>query len=157
MIVTVHALFSHNNMIGSKIIAHGSAHLEPNMPKTSHVAVLINERWVHESTGNNGVAVISYDKWKSIHKEVARVQLKSREYQEIADRYREIQKKDYDYLGVLYLGLCIIPTFLGFKLLKRNMWQSKTRYFCCEVLGYLTGQDYSMCSPVQILGMLSRG
>ena len=156
MIVTVHALFSYNDMIGSKVIAYGSAHLEPDMPKTSHVAVLVNDRWVHEATGS-GVHISSYEKWSQVHKEVDRVQLESREYQEIADRFRLIQGKKYDYLGAFFLGLCIIPTFLGFKLPKRNMWQSKHDYFCCEVLGYLTNQDYSMCSPIQILGRLKRG
>lgn len=142
-------------MIGSKIISYGSAHLEPKMPKASHVAVLINERWVHEATGA-GVTISSYDKWSQQHEEVNRIQLKSREYQEIADQFRSIQGKKYDYLGVFFLGLCIIPTFLGRKLPKKNMWESKHKYFCCEVLGYLTGMYYGMSSPVQIMGSLMK-
>lgn len=156
MIVTVHALFSYSDLIGAKIIAQGSAHLEPHMPKTSHVAVLVNERWVHEATGA-GVHISSYEKWSQVHKEVARVQLASQEYQEIADQFRSIQGKDYDYPGMLFLGACVIPTFVGLPLPKKNLLQSKNKYFCCEVLGYLTGQDYSMCCPVQILGKLKRG
>lgn len=155
MIVTVHALFSSSPLIGAQIISKGSAHLVPEIkPTPSHVAMLINNRWVHESTGKNGVAVLSYDLWKTIHKEVGRVQLESRQYQEIADKYRDIKSKKYDYLGVLFLGLSIIPTFLGFKLPKRNLWESKDKYFCCEVLGYLTNMDYDMSTPVQIFQML---
>jgi len=157
MVVKVHALFSHNNMIGSKVISNGSKHLEPNLPKISHVAILINERWVHESTGHTGVHVVSYDLWKQHHTEVYRIELKSREYQEIANKYREIKTKKYDYLGVLWLALCIIPTFFKFQMPSHNQWQDKNKYFCCEVLGYMTGQDYSMCCPNQILGKLKNG
>ena len=154
MIVKIHALFSNNNMIGSKIISHGSKHLVKNQPLTSHVAILVNDRWVHESTGHTGVRVISYDKWVQLHNEVDRVELGEIEYQVIADKYREIKEKKYDYLGVIYLALCIIPTFLGISLPTSNKWESKEKYFCCEVLGYLTGQYYGMSSPVQILEKL---
>lgn len=157
MIVTVHALFSSSNLIGSKIIAYGTHHLASDMPKTSHTAVLINNRWVHESTGSSGVRVISYDLWSKINTEVGRVELKSRPYQEIADLYRKIKDKKYDYLGVLYLGLCVIPTFFGTKFPSKNRWQSLNKYFCCEVLGYLTGQNYSMHPPVLIMKQLKNG
>jgi hypothetical protein len=155
MIVTVYALFSHNKRIGSKIISKGTKHLAPDMSETSHVSVLINDRWVHEATGV-GVRVSSYDLWKTIHTEVARVQLESKEYQVIADKFREIKGKKYDYPGVFFLALCIIPTFLGFKLPKKNLWESKKKFFCCEVLGFLTGIYYGMSAPIQILGTLKK-
>ena len=155
MIVKVHALFSQNDKPGSVLIAKGSKHLEPDMPECSHVSLLVNERWVHEATGS-GVNVISLDKWKKIHQEVERIELPSCEYQEIADQFREIKDRDYDYPGVLYLGLCVVATLVGKKLPIVNKWQSWDKYFCCEVLGYMTGQDYSMCCPNQILGKLKR-
>jgi hypothetical protein len=142
-------------MIGSKVIANGSKHLAKDMPKTSHIALLINDRWVHEATGH-GVLICSYDLWKQRQTEVARIPLKSREYKEIADQFRSIKDKKYDYPGVFFLGLCIIPTFLGFKLRpKKNLWESKNKYFCCEVVGYLTGHYYGMSSPIQILKALN--
>jgi hypothetical protein len=153
MLVTVHALFSNSHLIGAQVIAKGTAHLEPTLPQTSHVAVLINNRWVHEATGA-GVNIISYQKWLELHQEVGRVELKSREYQEIADQFRSIQGKKYDYLGVFFLGLCIIPTFIGIKLPAKNQWESKKKFFCCEVLGYLTGMYYGMSSPIQIMASL---
>lgn len=153
----VHAIFSHNKLIGSKLISKGTAHLSPNIKDTpSHTAILVNNRWVHESTGHSGVRVISYDNWSKINTEVGRVELKSREYQEIANHYRKIKDKKYDYLGVFYLALCIIPTFFGRELPKRNKWESKTRFFCCEVLGYLTEHYYGMSSPVQIMDKLNK-
>jgi hypothetical protein len=158
MIVSVHAIFSHNHMIGSKIIANGTAHLAPRMNvKASHTAVLVNERWVHESTGHSGVRVISYDLWKQINIEVGRIKLADREYQELADLYRKIKDKKYDYPGIAYFSLAIIPTFIGIKLPEKNKWESPNKYFCCEVLGYLTGHYYGMSSPIQILDKLTHG
>lgn len=149
MLVTVHALFSHNELIGSKIISKGSQHLAPGTPKTSHVSILINNRWVHEATGA-GVNVLSYDLWKTLHTEVGRVKLPDKDYQLIADQFRQIQGKKYDYPGVFFLGFCIIPTFIGLPLPQKNLCESKNKYFCCEVLGYLTGHYYGMSCPVQI-------
>lgn len=155
MVVSVHALFSKNNLIGSKVIANGTAHLVSSSNKCSHTALLVNDRWVHESTGKAGVRVISYDLWKQINIEVGRIKLADREYQEIADEFRKIKGKKYDYLGIIYFGLVIIPTFFGAKLPKKNKWESPNRYFCSEVLGKLTGHYYGMMSPIQILDKLS--
>jgi hypothetical protein len=153
MVVSIHALFSHNDMIGSKIISKGTKHLAKDMPETSHVALLVNNRWVHEATGS-GVHIKSYDLWNKTQTEVDRVKLNDREYKELADQFRKIQDKEYDYPGVLFLALCIIPTFVGLPLPKKNLFQSRNKFFCCEVVGYLTGQDYSMHSPIQILKAL---
>lgn len=155
MVVSVDALFSRNKLIGSRIIAAGSSHLEPSIKKTpSHVAILINKRWVHESTGKDGVHVSSLDKWQTHHEEVGRVSLQSEEYQDIADRYRNISGRKYDYLGVSYLGLWIAASKFGAKIPRINKWESKVKYFCCEALGYLTKEYYGMSAPVQILAIL---
>lgn len=154
MIVSLDAIFSVNSKIGSKIIANGSAHLAPNCPKTSHTALLVNKRWVHESTGHSGVAVLSVDNWSKQHTLVAQVSLAPREYQEIAGEFRRIQGRSYDYLGVFYLGIWIFLSFFGATLPAKNMWQDKSKYFCCEALAAMTGHDYSMMAPVQILAKL---
>jgi len=154
MKVQVAALFSSNKMIGSRIIAEGTHHLAPSLPKVSHTALLVNNRWVHESTGH-GVKICSYDVWKKQHNEMARVDLQIMEYQQLADHFRQIQDLKYDYLGVIYLALCIIPTFWGRCLPKENKWASDNKFFCCEVLGFLTGKDYSMYTPIQILKQLT--
>lgn len=154
MIVSVDVLFSTNEMIGSKLIRLGTKHLTKGIKDTpSHVALLINERWVHEATGS-GVHIMSYPEWLKHQREVAKISLPSREYQEIADQFRKIKGKKYDYPGVIYLGLCIIPTFLGLPLLQKNKLESKDKFFCCEVVGYLTGSYYGMSSPTQILEAL---
>jgi hypothetical protein len=157
LIVAVQALFSNSSKPVAQLIAKGTRHLAPTLPEVSHVALLVNGRWVHESTGSSGVQVLSYDKWLDHHREVGRVTLDHMEYQVLADKFRLIQNKKYDYLGVIYLGLAIIPTFFGLKLPKINKWQNKNRYFCCEALGMLTGQDYSMKAPNQVYKKLKYG
>lgn len=154
MQVTVHAIFSHNDKIGSKVICHGTHHLAKNEPLCSHTALLVNERWVHESTGHSGVRIISIDLWKTLNKEVARVPLKDMLYQDLANHFRSIKDKKYDYMGILFFCFAIIPTFIGFKLPKKNLLESPDKYFCCEVLGYLTGQYYGMSAPIQVMKLL---
>jgi hypothetical protein len=153
MVVNVAAIFSYNDLIGSKIIANGTKHLS-DVPKCSHVAVLVNDRWVHESTLQTGVRITSYEKWLSVNTEVANIPICSMEYQELADQFRNIQNKKYDWYGVCYLGLWILLSMVGVKIPKKNKLESKSKYFCCEVLGYLTGKYYGMSAPNQILESL---
>jgi hypothetical protein len=166
MIVTVDVLFSSSPKIGARIISGGTAHLAPEVNQApSHVALLVNGRWVHESTGKTGVQVLSYPQWLQMHREVARIPQPAREYQEIADQYRKIKGKKYDYLGIVFFALALIPSFLAYHLFgakdfmlpKVNMFQNPNKYFCCEALGYLLGKCYSMHAPVQVLSELLRG
>lgn len=154
MIVSVHALFSTSNKIGSHIIAKGSHHLAKDVPECSHIAVLVNRRWVHESTMKTGVQVISYDKWKMLHTEVDRVKIDDMEYQIVADCFRDMLKKKYDWPGIVFFVLVIPFTLIGFKMPKRNLLENKNKYFCCEVLGSLKKAYYSMMAPCQILRSL---
>lgn len=157
MIVSVEALFSSNTKIGSRLIACGTSYLAPSKPKVSHVAILVNGRWVHESTGHTGVHVISYDKWTNVHTERARIALPDMEYQDLADTFRSILGKKYDYAGVIYLGLCIAANLIfGLKIPANNKWETPDKYFCLEVLGYLVNKDYDMMAPVQVLESLEQ-
>ena len=65
--IKVHYLFSKNKKIGSKLIAWGTAHRCDVDDVPSHVAILVEERWVYESTLSSGVRVIPYKKWKEIN------------------------------------------------------------------------------------------
>jgi hypothetical protein len=155
MIVSVSALFSCSPKLGAKIISKSTAHLAPGLPLVSHTALLIQDRWVHEATGS-GVSVCSYDKWSLKHAEVARVSLAPKEYGEIADKFRVIRGKKYDYLGLFYLGFWVFLSFFGATIPVKNLLESRKKYFCCEAVAYLTGCNYSMCTPNQILSRLRK-
>jgi hypothetical protein len=154
MRVTVHYLFSKNDKIGSKIISWGTKHLEPTVKDTpSHTALLINNRWVHESTLETGVRVISYDKWKQINTEVAKIECSvKRSYPIIKKMYQEIRHRKYDWMGIIYQGIWVaLNKFFKKPIPEINRLEDPDKYFCCEVVGRLTNTDCSMKSPVQLM------
>lgn len=156
MKVDVHYLFSRNKKIGSKLISWGTKHLQPEISDTpSHIAILINNRWVHESTLDSGVRVISYTKWLEINEEIDKIQcpIGPRDYSEIKTIFKEIKGNKYDYLGVTYLGISLgANKFLGTSIPETNKWESKDKYFCCEAVEKLTGlNSTSMKAPVQLM------
>ena len=155
MKVKVHYLFSRNKKIGSRLIAWGTKHLTSIKTTPSHIAILVNERWVHESTLETGVRVISYKKWKEINEEVEKVPCihKYRDYDEIKKIYQSIKDKKYDWSGVIYLGIFLaLNKIFGVKIPEKNKWEKPNRYFCCEAVEKMTDLGpASMKAPVQIL------
>lgn len=154
MDVTIHYLFSKNKLIGSKAIIWGTKHLEPNAHDTpSHVAILVNEKWVFESTLETGVRRISYKDWLEKNTEVAKYKCQTkRNLTEVLDYFRAIKNKKYDYLGVIYFGWRVgLNKFFKIKIPKENKWDKENAYFCCEVMGEMLGLDYQMTSPVQVM------
>jgi len=154
MKVSVHYLFSRRDLIGSKTIAWGTGHLYPEFKKTpSHVAILVNNRWVHESTLDSGIRVMSYEKWLEINDEVAKVDSQVEwDYEQIKVLFRAIKDKKYDWSGIIYLGLWMVPSKLfRSKVPENNILGSPDRYFCSEVMGYMLNANYDMKAPVQIL------
>ena len=157
MEVSVHYLFSKNSLIGSKIISWGTSHLH-NTPETpSHIAVLINHRWVFESTMNSGIRILTYKKWLKINKEVAKIPGDKREYVDIKKIFRAVKNKKYDKLGVAYLSYHIaLNKFFKKEIPERNKWEDPNKYFCCEAVAKLTDNYYSMKAPVDIMVNLSK-
>lgn len=155
MQVSVDFLFSHNSeLIGSRFISWGTKHLSKhNKTSPSHVAILVNNRWVHEATINNGVRVISIETWQKYFNEVARVNYsKSMDYSVIKNELKLIKNKRYDWLGVIYLGLCVAANkILKIPIPKKNILESKNKFFCCEVIEKITNNYYGMHTPTQIL------
>lgn len=159
MKVKVHYLFSRNELIGSKVIAWGTEHLTDQLVTPSHIATLINDRWVIESTLKTGVRVIPYKRWQEINEQVAKIPCAQeyREYDEIKSIYKGILNKKYDYAGVIYLGIYLcLNKYFGIKMPKENAWHRRSKYFCCEAAEKLTGiGPTSMKAPVQILSEFS--
>lgn len=154
MEVTVHYLFSRNKKIGSKIICWGTKHLEPEVADTpSHVAVLVNGKWVFESTLETGVRRISYEEWKKINHEIEKLPCKTtRTLEEVIGYYRKIHKKKYDYKGLTYFAHHVaMNKFFGIAIPDENHWEDRNMYFCSEVIGEMLQKDFSMTAPVQIL------
>lgn len=155
--VTVHYLFSKNKKIGSRAIAWGTKHRNETKRETpSHIALLINNKWVFESTLETGIRIIGYNEWKTINTEVAKIcDNNTHDYSEIKEMFKELKNKKYDWCGVLFLTLCLIPNKLfGTKMPKDNKFAQDHKYFCCEVIGKLLDVDYDMKCPIDIMNDL---
>jgi len=150
-------LFSKNCKIGSKLISWGSKHLaidSDNVP--SHGAILVNNRWVIESTIETGVRVISFTKWKKINIICAKIEEPCHiPFSVIKIEFRNLQGCKYDRYGVLYSAIhVLLNKFFNIKVPQVNKWQNPDRYFCLEVLGRLNKMNYEMTTPVELMDKL---
>lgn len=118
----------------------------------SHMAVLLDNTMVVESTFTTGVRIIPYSHWIKKNEELYRIPCKEiRNSQDTLNAAFRLWGKKYDWMGIMYFAW----RFLGLMLLKKplsakNHWQSDNKYFCSEYAGSLTGQDFSMKSPAKI-------
>ena len=152
--VTVHYLFSRSEKIGSKVIASTTKKLCPEIEKTpSHVAILINEKWVFESTLESGVNRMSYKKWKEKNEEVAKIKCtQDRTLEEVIGYFREIKDKKYDYMAIIYFSWRVILLhLLNLQIPAKNKLNNPNRFFCTEVVGKMTNIDCQMTAPVKLL------
>ena len=152
MNIKLHYLFSRKEKWGSKLIGWASNKHTPLDNTPSHVALLVNERWVFESTFEKNVNIIEYDKWKAQNIQTHRLLCsQKRTLEEIMNIMRSIKGKKYDWKGILYFTW----RFMLFWLFKKdipdeNKLEQPDHYFCCEAVGKVTGMDYSMKTPAGI-------
>jgi len=156
-IVKIQYLFSRRPLAGSKLISWGTNHQYPDLSfeeVPSHVAVLINGKWVIESTLATGVRVIGYNKWKEINIEVAKIDCvrKDWSFSVIKGMFKEIKGRKYDWGGIIYLAFRLAKQkYLGKPLPSVNKFNDPNKYFCTEVLSKMTGLTYEMSTPVDVM------
>ena len=155
--VKVQYLFSSNDLIGSKVIVWGTKHMYPELKIEeipSHVAILIDEKWVLESTLETGVRVMGYRKWQTLNNEVAKIDciMEARYWEDIKEMFKKLKGMDYDWAGVIYLGLWLgANKATGLTIPSDNAWHSDSKYFCCEIMAKMTELDYQMAPPVRVM------
>lgn len=168
--MTYHYLFSKNKKIGSRFIAWGSSFFKEDIDQLtngipSHVAVLINECLVIESTLSTGVRIIPYNKWKEINEELYKIKC-IQEYNNLEEKKKELLfemwGKKYDYIGILYFAKAVLKYLLfNVPLPKQNKWEREDYFFCTEFAARLANYNYSMTTPAKMcnefLKMLSNG
>jgi hypothetical protein len=130
----LHFLFSRNKKCGSKLIAWSSSlfpsHITNLKEVPSHVAVLVENTFVIESTLTTGVRLVPYDKWKQINEELYKI-----EYKQTGESVKyllfEVWGKKYDYLGILYFTYQMLKHLI-FKseLPTQNYWERENYFFC---------------------------
>lgn len=158
--MSYHYLFSKNNKIGSKVISWVSSlfkqditNLDPNKIP-SHVAVLIDECLVIESTLDTGVRIIPYNKWKELNEELYKIeciQSKNKLSEVKKQLLFEMWGKKYDWKGILYFAKCMLMYYFFKKPLpNHNKWERENYYFCTEFAARLTNYNYSMTTPAKM-------
>ena len=146
-------LFSKNPKIGSKLISWGTFRLAKEIKDTpSHIAILVNQKWVFESTLASGIRVVSYKDWLTINTQTYSIPTDSIDYEIIKQLFKSLKDKKYDYWGIAYFAWRIVLNMcFNAKMPTINKWQSNNKYFCSEVAGKLSNIDCQMLSPVELL------
>jgi len=153
----VSIIFSKNKKIGSWLIRLGTTFLSKNPLNRvpSHVAILIANRWVFESVVVSGVRVVPIKTWLEQNELIASISWGEVKYSKLKYELKASLGKKYDYLGLIYFSWRIfLYICLNISFPKRNAGHNPHKYFCSEVVGKITKQDYSLKAPVQIMDEL---
>jgi hypothetical protein len=152
----VHFLFSRNKKIGSKLISWAASFENLQLEHLpSHVAVLLDETWVLESTMSSGIRVLPYESWLEINKQLYKFKSKVVESEVVLKTAAKLWGLKYDWAGVIYFGIKYLQLIVcGRQLPSRNAWQMPRAYFCTELAAMLEGKDYSMVSPARLCASL---
>lgn len=157
----INYLFSRKNKIGSRLIAWASGFEDLCLEKCpSHIAVLLDDNLVVESTLTTGVRMLPYSHWAKINEELYRVPCfaKFRQSKLTIEKATRIWGKRYDWKGIAFFAISFIKLIVfKQKLPDSNPWQSDDKYFCTEYAGSLTGEDYSMMSPAKLCDTWRKG
>ena len=150
----LHYLFSRNKKIGSKLISWSSklfkSHVTNLKEIPSHVAILVNEMFVIESTLTTGVRIVPYSKWKQINEELYKIEYTTKG-ECIKCLLFEVWGKKYDWLGIIYFSYCMFKHLVFHSSLpNKNLWERENYFFCTEFAARLGGHNYSMTTPAKM-------
>ena len=152
----VEFLFSRRNAIGSKIISWAANAENLNLlHNPSHAAILMNGKFVVESTMHSGVRLVPYFKWVEINEELYRIPSDDISRDFFDHQILTAWGKPYDWMGILYFACCYIKLMI-FKtpLPIVNRWERESHLFCIELVGRLSNTYYSMTSPAKMCAKL---
>jgi len=134
-------VFSSNKKIGSKLISRASSYFDRDVrkaykstPVPSHVAVILDDMFVIESTLSTGVRVIPLSSWLSNNTVIQSVQSTSNT-DKVSSALLSVWGAKYDWLGILYFACKLLIPGLP----KENKWQNSRKYFCTEFAARLSG------------------
>lgn len=154
-------LFSKNGKIGSLLIQWASSFQSfENVKKSripSHVAILVDDQWVIESTFFTGVRIIPVSKWAKKNELLYLVERPPKESKVFLQKATSVWDKPYDWCGILFFTIKFMKLIMtGEELPKENPWQGKNHYFCTELIGKLESKDYSMTTPAKLCDDLKK-
>lgn len=134
-------VFSSNKKLGSRLISWASSYFDSGVrnaykstPVPSHVAVILDDTFVVESTLSSGVRVIPLSSWLAKNTVLHSTQSTSN-INKVSSALLSVWGAEYDWLGILYFAC----KFLIPGLPKENKWQNSRKYFCTEFAARLSG------------------
>jgi len=140
--------------MGSRLISWAAKFEGLDIEKRpSHVAVLVDNIWVIESTMTTGVRIIPYWRWRELNEQLYKIQYSEVfiDSRSVLSRLLTVWGRGYDWVGILYFAYRYLRLIVfRDKLPRRNRLQDRNRYFCTEFISTLTGEDLSMKSPAKI-------
>jgi hypothetical protein len=157
-------LFTNSDLIGSEAIAWGTKRNGQKIDDTpSHFGILFWDRIVLHSNFANGVHIEPYYFFKKKNKTVRAFQnsickLSQVECTLMFDQLtRKAYGAKYDFLAVLYFAYRIIlKKLFNIRIPDKNKWEVENKWFCNELFELEFGQDLSMRTPNDLMGMLER-
>lgn len=147
---------SRKNKIGSRIIAKSTKNIHPELKECSHVVIKMGPI-IFESTIGKGVTIIPYKNWIKEHRVVYAFQCATdRKAKDVINNViSKFYGKKYDWNGIAYFSWRVLLFLLfGSKIPKKNKWEQKNKFFCVELIESITGEKYSMTSPIQLVKIL---
>ena len=156
MDIQISYLFSRRPKFFSKVIAWGTKlairDFKNSNKVPSHTAYLINNRFVVESVFEGGYRVMPYTQWKQINDVIAVIPAGTRSMDDLKARTRRFEGRSYDVGGALYLAFrMLLKITLRIPVPKHNRLHKPDRFFCCELVAEVEGEDYGMKSPGHIM------
>lgn len=162
--MSVWAVFSNNNLIGSKTISYGSIEdVFPNKATLedvpSHFLYVFKEAFVLESRMTEGVRADEWEHFKTKNKIIAvfDVTKKIEEkhvkwYYFYKTLYRTVLNKDYDKKAILFLAkVQFFWKFFGKTKPKENKCNDPNKYFCLEIAKDISDQNLAISTPLELM------
>jgi len=157
------AIFTRGNSIGGKLISWGTKRKGQSSKECpSHVAFRFNDV-IFESTLFSGVREVSSEEFYANHTVITEIDLGISEestYRFLEKARAEIKGSGYDFPALMYFSLIALMYKAGFyeeiPTKNRNYWNFKNKFFCVEVYSIITGEDYSLVSPNDLMILLVR-
>lgn len=152
-------LFTHNDLIGSKLISSATKHsFQKTKDTPSHSAILFNDRWVFHSNFANGCYIEPYYSFKKKNKIVEAFRYNNCDISHTEctllqdDLITKVYGSKYDWFAIAYfIYRIILKKLFGMPIPEKNKWEVADRWFCNEIFELKLGYDCSMKTPNEVM------
>jgi len=154
--MSIKAIFVTNSLPLSRLVSWGTRRKGQKIADVpSHVGFLFFDSIMIDSTLTSGVKESTYDKFKDKYRIVSVVDLditESYTYRYLENARSRILGSGYDWIAITYYSYrVVLHKFFNIPIPKKNKMNVANNYFCTEVMQVITGTDYSIVSPNDLM------